>query len=575
MSQSATKKTKSAGSRKLVIIDGANTIYRAFFAIPNLRAPDGTPTNAALGFTNILTKVLREEEPDYVAVAFDPRGKTFRHGLYGAYKAGRDAQPEDLTKQFPLVRELLEAQGIRILEVADFEADDVIATLVALAPEDVEVTIISTDKDLMQLVSPRVVLADGMKDRRYGPAEVEERFGVPPERMLDLRSLVGDPSDNIPGVKGIGEKGAAKLIAEWETLENLLAHVGEVTAKRARTALEEHADEAVLSKQLATLRADVPLPVPFEELACTQPRFDDLRSIFERLGFTRQLAALDGEAKQPAAARGGSGVKLELVETAAALRAGLKALDAASPVALHVVLGAGNAVDAAWVGLALSQGGARALYVPLAAGKEAGGLAAAAVGGALQERFGPGVAKSPDWFATGVKPFLEALANCDIELAPPSFDVELAAFLVDPAGPRNLSAIALQFGAGDVPTWEDLAGRGAKQVAAEELAQDVLADWAARQACAASDLRPLLVERLEADGLSPLFRRSRDCRLHRVLVRDGARWSSNRRSGKLAALSERIRGRTRTPRSRDPPAGGREVPGEFAEATPGDSIRET
>ena len=190
MSQSASKKTKSATSRKLVIIDGANTIYRAFFAIPHLRAPDGTPTNAALGFTNMLTKVLREEQPDYVAVAFDPRGKTFRHALYGEYKAGRDAQPEDLSKQFPLVRELLEAQRIPVLEVVDFEADDVIATLVADAPEDVEVTIVSTDKDLMQLVSPRVALADGMKDRRYGPAEVEERFGVPPERMLDLRSLV-------------------------------------------------------------------------------------------------------------------------------------------------------------------------------------------------------------------------------------------------------------------------------------------------------------------------------------------------------------------------------------------------
>jgi len=199
--------SRAAGGRRLVVIDGANSIYRAFFAIPHLRAPDGTPTNAVYGFATMLGKVVREEAPDLLAVAFDPRGGSFRRRIYEDYKATRDAQPEDLSAQIPLVRELIDAWRIPLLEVEDFEADDIIATLVTEVGPDAEVRIISTDKDLMQLVDEHVQLVDAVKDRRYGPAEVEERFGVPPDRLLDLRALVGDPSDNIPGVKGIGESG--------------------------------------------------------------------------------------------------------------------------------------------------------------------------------------------------------------------------------------------------------------------------------------------------------------------------------------------------------------------------------
>ena len=241
----------------------------------------------------MLAKVLREEEPDAVVVVFDARGKTFRHEFYAGYKAGRDAQPEDLSAQIPLVRELIEAHRIPIVEVPEFEADDVIATLVELAPARAQVAIVSTDKDLMQLVSERVTLLDGVKDRRYGPVEVEERFGVAPERVLDLRALVGDPSDNIPGVKGIGAKGAAKLLADWDDLEDLLEHAAEIKAKRVRTALLEHAEDARLSKRLSTLRTDVPLPLELADARRQEPDREKLRELYERLGFTRLLEALD------------------------------------------------------------------------------------------------------------------------------------------------------------------------------------------------------------------------------------------------------------------------------------------
>ena len=269
---------------RILLIDGSNALYRAFFAIPHLRAPDGRPTNAAYGFINMLNKVVREERPDYVVVVFDAPGKTFRHRMFDAYKAGRDATPEDLVAQFPLVRELLGARGIAVVEVPDFEADDVIATLVSRAPEGAVIAIVSTDKDLMQLVDENVTLLDGMKDRRYGPAEVEERFGVPPARVLDLRSLVGDPSDNIPGVKGIGEKGAAKLITEWGSLENLLEHASEVKSTRARNALANAADAARLSKRLATLRTDVPLLESIADLEWRGAPRQAFESLAQRLG---------------------------------------------------------------------------------------------------------------------------------------------------------------------------------------------------------------------------------------------------------------------------------------------------
>src|SRR5690606_7038680 len=227
-------------------------------------------------------------------VVFDaPGGAPFREEIYPAYKANRDAQPEDLSAQLPAVRELVDAYRFPVLEVEGVEADDVIATLVARLPDDWRVTILSTDKDLMQLVDDRVQLLDTMKDRRYGPAEVEERFGVPPARVLDVRALVGDPSDNIPGVRGIGDKGAAKLIAEWGDLENLLAHADEIPQARTRNALREQADRARLSKRLAALKHDVPLPVGFEALARREPDRERLRALFRRLEFGRLLADLE------------------------------------------------------------------------------------------------------------------------------------------------------------------------------------------------------------------------------------------------------------------------------------------
>ncbi|MCA9512126.1 MAG: DNA polymerase I [Myxococcales bacterium] len=540
---------RRAHPRRLLVVDGANTLYRAFFAIPSLRAPDGTPTNAAYGFVNTLAKLLREETPDYVAIAWDPRGGSFRKQLFDGYKATRDAQPEDLTAQIPLVRELVDAHRIPVLEVEGFEADDVIATLATELPDDVELLIVSSDKDLMQLVSDRVTLLDGIKDRRYEPADVEARFGVPPERMLDLRALVGDPSDNIPGVKGIGDKGAAKLIQEWGTLEALLDHAGEVKAKRAREALVEQADAARLSKELATLRRDVPLEGGLDALAARAHDEDALRALYERLGFTRLLESLGGAAEAPRA-----DVEVEIATDADGVAAKLAALARGGELALFGVLTDASVVDARLVGLAVAGVPDEPVwFAPIAEAADAqeglpmearpARLAAADVLAPLAALFADG-ARAPAWIGHETKRLHACLGERDAALPCAVFDTEIAAFLLDAAGARDLPTLAQQRLGARVQSFEELAGRGAKATPVDALDVGALARWAAAQAAAVRDLRAPMCEQLDRDGLRPLFDEV-EMPLTAVLgrvERNGVRIDE----AKLAALSEEYEGKLAT-----------------------------
>ena len=481
------------------MIDGFNALYRAFFAIPGLRAPDGTPTNAAYGFETMLGKILREEDPDHVVVVLDAPGRTFRHELYADYKATRDAQPEDLTRQIPLVRELALAHRIRVVEAEGVEADDVIATLVRSAPADARIGIVSTDKDLMQLVDDRVELLDGIKDRRYGPDEVEARFGVLPERVLDLRALVGDPSDNIPGVKGIGEKGAAKLIGEWGDLESLIEHRDEISAKRTRKALEAGIEDARLSKRLATLRNDVPLDLALEDTRREEPDLPKLREIYTRLGFTRLL---DGLGETAAGAGGGepASAKVSLVDSAEALEALVNELAGLPSVAVLCVAESAPAPALVPAGLAFALGSERAAYVPMGGSGE---LAVDEVLEKLRELFGePG---RVGWVAWDSKRPQIVFGERGVETSVPHFDVAIAAHLLDPAGPKSLEVLALRELSLSVRSWEDLAGRGARARSLPDLARDEVADWAGQQVCAVALLCPPLGRRLHEDGLIALF----------------------------------------------------------------------
>ncbi len=287
----------------LFLVDGSSYIFRAYHALPPLtRKSDGLQVNAVLGFCNMLWKLLAEMKPDekptHLAVVFDKSEHTFRNEFYADYKAHRPEAPEDLRPQFPLIREAVHAFQIPCLEQVGYEADDLIATYARLACEaKATTTIVSSDKDLMQLVGNGVVMYDTMKDRRIGREQVIEKFGVPPEKVIEAQALIGDSTDNVPGVPGIGPKTAAELIGQYGDLETLLAHAHEIKQEKRRQNLIDHAELARISKRLVTLDQNVPLDVPVEDLAVHAPDYKHLIAFLKAMEFTsitRRIAEKTG-----------------------------------------------------------------------------------------------------------------------------------------------------------------------------------------------------------------------------------------------------------------------------------------
>src|ERR1041384_1315903 len=285
------------------LVDGSGYIFRAYHALPPItRRSDGLQLNAVYGFCGMLLKLLREmkpeERPTHLAVVFDKSERTFRTEMYPEYKANRSAPPDDLIPQFPLVREAVRAFDIPCLEQAGFEADDLIATYVRQACEaGANATIVSSDKDLMQLVNDCVIMYDTMKDKKIGRAEVIEKFGVPPEKVIEVQALIGDSTDNVPGVPGIGVKTAAQLIGEYGDLETLLKRSGEIKQEKRRQALIDNAEKARISKVLVTLDRNVKLDVPVEDLAVHEPDARKLIAFLKAMEFstlTRRVAEKSG-----------------------------------------------------------------------------------------------------------------------------------------------------------------------------------------------------------------------------------------------------------------------------------------
>jgi ribonuclease HI len=279
----AEDETKAA--RRLYLLDGSSYIYRAFYGVRDLATAGGLPTNAVYGFTKMLLTLLQEERPDYLAVVFDrPREETFRRELYPDYKAQRDATPAELLTQLPYIRRIVEALNIPALEAPGFEADDVIATLARhFAAQGLAVTVVSGDKDLLQIVADGIELLDTMKGVRSGPAEVVARFGVTPELVADVLGLAGDPSDNIPGVPGIGEKTAAELVRRFGSLEGVLKWRSLVNGSKRRENLTTFGEQARLSKVLATVRYDVPLEPSLDQLRRQPPQLAELLPLLREL----------------------------------------------------------------------------------------------------------------------------------------------------------------------------------------------------------------------------------------------------------------------------------------------------
>ena len=286
---------------KVILVDGNNLMFRSYYATAYsgslMKNKEGFPTNALFGFVNMMNKIIAEESPKYIAVAFDV-GKTFRHDSYTEYKGGRIETPDDLKRQFPKAKEILDAMGIKYLECPGYEADDIIGTLAKMVDENDEyiATIVSSDKDLLQLISDEVDVKL-LKQKDYILMDEKvffDTYGLEPIRMIDLKALMGDPSDNIPGVKGIGEKTALNLLHEYKTVDNLYDNIDTVKGK-VKDKLLEGREDAFFSKEIATIYKDVPLNMTFEDIKYMGCKKEELKNIYKELEFYSMIKKLEME----------------------------------------------------------------------------------------------------------------------------------------------------------------------------------------------------------------------------------------------------------------------------------------
>ena len=370
--------------KHVYLVDGSGYIFRAFHALPPLTRADGTPVNAVLGFTTMLMKLISETNADHIAVIFDSGRATFRNEIYSDYKAQRPPPPEELIPQFGLIREATRAFNMPVVEMPGYEADDLIATYARLAKAaGADVTIVSSDKDLMQLVNNSVTMFDPIKNKPIGAAEVEEKFGVGPDKVVEVQALAGDSTDNVPGVPGIGVKTAAELIKTYGDVEGLLARAAEIKQPKRREAIIQNAEKARISRKLVLLKNDVAVDHPLASFARRQPDRDVLMAFLKENQFRSVIARLEGQApreakaivdstqhgpteRPPVAGAAFDRKGYELVTTAAALDDWIARATEAGAVAFDTETTALDPMKGKLCGVSLAVGPGQACYVPLA-----------------------------------------------------------------------------------------------------------------------------------------------------------------------------------------------------------------
>ena len=505
----------------LVLIDGSGFIFRAFHGLPPMTRPDGTPVNAVLGFTNMLWKILRDSEAEYFAVIFDTARKTFRSDIYPEYKAHRPPPPDELVPQFDLVRDATRAFNVPSLEMRGYEADDLIATYTRLAREaGLSVTIVSSDKDLMQLVEEdHVVMLDHFKNSEIGVAGVREKFGVGPERVIDVQALAGDSSDNVPGVPGIGVKTAAQLINEYGDLDTLLERAEEIKQPKRRQNLIEYADLARISRDLVTLRQDVPDLEPLENLAAREIEPTVLMDFLEEQNFKSTMVRIGSQLGVEAATDAGTPAPAvpeesdySLVQNVEALEDWIARAHAGGTVAFDTETTSLDAGRADLVGFSLAVRPHEACYVPLAhratdllADAEPAQQIPLAEALALLKPLleDPAILK----IGQNIKYDMRIMARHDIAIAPID-DSMLLSYVLDGGlhghGMDELSTLHLDHK--PIP-FKQVAGTGKNQITFDQVALKDACDYAAEDADITLRLYQLLKPRLVAEHMVTLYER--------------------------------------------------------------------
>ena len=515
-----------ARSRHFYLVDGSGFIFRAFHGLPALSRSDGTPINAVLGFCNMIYKLERESDCDGIAVIFDAGRESFRNQIYPDYKANRPAPPEELIPQFPLVREATRAFGLPSVELAGYEADDLIATYVALAREHGDkVTIVSSDKDLMQLVGDKVDMLDPIRLRSIGLQEVKEKFGVAPDKVVEVQALAGDSTDNVPGVPGIGVKTAAELINAYGDVENLLAHAQEIKQPKRREALIANADKARLSRRLVELKSDVPVEVGLDSFVPGPVDRARLRAFLAEQEFKSLLArinAADGFAAEPSAATdkatsvatapAGAAAGYELIQTLDRLEFWIAAARAAGKVAVDTETTSLDAMRAELVGVSMALAPGRACYIPLGHRAADGDLMAEApkqlaLGLAL-DKLRPLLA-DPSVLKIGqnLKYDMLVLARAPYDaLIAPFDDTMLMSFVLDAGGNgHGMDELALRHLGHKTIAYKDVTGSGKAQITFDQVPLAQARDYAAEDADVTWRLDGVLKRRLVAEHMVTVY----------------------------------------------------------------------
>ena len=523
---------------KVFLIDGSGYIFRAYHALPPMTRSDGTPVNAVYGFTSMLLKLIDDSDADYLAVIFDTARKTFRSDIYAEYKANRPPPPDDLIPQFSLIRDAVAAFGVPQAEKEGYEADDLIATYARQAADaGQQVTIVSSDKDLMQLIDDDISMLDPMKNTPISYPEVEKRFGVKPEKVIDIQSLAGDSTDNVPGVPGIGVKTAALLIDEYGDLDTLLDRASEVKQNKRRENLLEFADLARISRELVTLKQDVPVERNFDQFVLEEPDPDTLIAFLEEQGFKTILSRVKAELASAGllidqddglVATGAKlGIKpgYALIQDEKALAAWIKSASEQGLVAVDTETNSLDSLRAELVGVCLSVPepvqDACACYVPVGhvAPKSQGALD---LGDDSNETPGGAPKQIPLEKAISIlKPLLEdsgvlkvahnakydseVLARQGIDMSPVDDTMLLSYVLEGGAHGHGLDELTLLHLGRTNIKFSEVCGTGKNKIGFAEVGLDKALDYAAEDADVTLALHQILKPRLVSDRMATVY----------------------------------------------------------------------
>lgn len=486
--------------KKIYLIDGSSFIYRAYHALPAMMTTKGQPTNAVYGFTTMMLKLLEDEQPEHVVVAMDARRSTWRNKIYPQYKANRPPMPDDLVQQLPYFTQVLEALGVPFLSCEGYEADDLIATLVKEAKKKgFAAVIISGDKDLMSLVdNDKVVMDDTLKGKNYTILEVEKKFGVSGEKLLDLLALAGDKSDNVPGIKGVGPKTALALLQEFGSLENLLAHADQIKRQGWREKVLAGRDDARLSRILVSLDDHVPLEKNVEDLSRGNMDYQGLQNLFQKLEFYRL-------AKKVAPSKTISSAGYQLVTTVDQLQEVVDRLLKVNGFAIDTETTSVNAMSAGLVGVSLSWDEGQACYIPVGHAPEVAGQQVAI--GDLRRYLGPvlfdpGIEK----WGHNIKYDMIVLSRSGLEMAGELYDTMVASYILNPERhSHSLAAISQEMLQHTSIEFKDIVGSGKKIRTFDQVDLQVACEYACEDASLTYLLHRELEKKIKDSGMLKLF----------------------------------------------------------------------